>query len=46
MPTDPIRSLRPGVSISFLFSFALKAAKRLAIEAVMRADLLGLGAWG
>merc|ERR1719424_2447022 len=38
LPTDPIRSLRPGVSISFLFSFALKAAKRLAVHAAMSAD--------
>merc|ERR1719424_2291812 len=42
LPPDPIRSLRPGVSISFLFSFALKAAKRLAVHAGMSASHLAV----
>merc|ERR1719437_69825 len=37
-PTLPRRSLIPGVSISFLFSFPLNAANKLAIHADTRAD--------
>ena len=36
-PTEPIRSRSPGVSISFLFSFPLNAAKMLAVHAAMSA---------
>ena len=38
LPTLPMRSLRPSVSMSFLFSLPLKAAKRLAMQAEMRAE--------
>ena len=38
LPVEPMRSLRPGVSISFLFSLERKAAKRLATHAEKRAS--------
>mmetsp|Transcript_26229 Transcript_26229/g.67769 ORF Transcript_26229/g.67769 Transcript_26229/m.67769 type:complete len:218 (+) Transcript_26229:530-1183(+) len=38
LPTEPMRSFRPGVSMIRLFSLERKAAKRLAIIAVMSAD--------
>ena len=37
LPVEPMRSLRPGVSISFLFSLARKAAKMLATHAAKSA---------
>ena len=40
LPTPPRRSRMPGVSMSFLFSLPLKAANRLASEAVIRAALV------
>merc|ERR1719183_420770 len=38
LPVDPTRSLRPGVSISFLFSLERKAAKRFAMHAASSAS--------
>ena len=38
LPTEPRRSLRPLVSMSFLFSLPLKAAKRFALQAAMSAE--------
>ena len=37
LPVEPMRSLRPSVSISFLFSLERKAAKRLATQAARSA---------
>mmetsp|Transcript_32847 Transcript_32847/g.77671 ORF Transcript_32847/g.77671 Transcript_32847/m.77671 type:complete len:208 (-) Transcript_32847:274-897(-) len=37
LPTEPMRSERPSVSMSFLFSFERKAAKTLAMHAASRA---------
>ena len=46
LPTPPSRSRMPGVSMSFLFSLPLKAAKRLASEAVIKAALVQGWRWG
>ena len=46
LPTPPRRSRMPGVSMSFLFSLPLKAANRLASEAVIRAALVQGWGWG
>merc|ERR1719171_3361431 len=38
LPTEPMRSVRPGVVMSLAFSLPLNAAKRLAIDAATSAD--------